>query len=319
MKRIANTINLLIIIALLQASFSFASARRIRMGVSENTPVAIVAEWPIGASTQLGEHFSARIVEDVVSSSGEIFIAKNSRVVGRVVDLKTAGAFHRNGKVDIRFEQIIFPDNVTTLNIRADGKLEKTGKPLKAIGEALGAVAVGAAKGAILGFKFGGIVATGTSAATNLAIGAAGGAGISLISFISKKGRNVEINPGLPMTLNILDMQKQDYMAQQIHKPDQVTRVNAEIIKTKENKLTISIKNDLRHSIPLTNLKIIDGLGYTVKPNISYGYFDTKSIPAKSNDVYDFEFNPLHKSSRYWLVLTDSFGKQEYFRQEIVQ
>jgi hypothetical protein len=293
-----------------------AGAKTIKAGVSESTPVEIVAEWPIGPDTSIGEHFSARVISDVVSDRGELFIPKNSRVVGIVRDIKQAGSFHRAGKVDIDFQKIIFPDNVSTITIDADGNMIKHTKRLETAAVGTGKVLVGAAKGAVTGFQFGGILATGSSDGMNIAIGAAAGAAISLVSFIAQKGQEVEIFPGLPMTLAINDMQKQDYTAQQLslQKTDYVV---ADIEKFTGDSVKVKITNNLDKSIPLTNLKIVDGLGYIIKPDLAFKFFDNKVIPPNSEASYKFKFNPTTKQAKYWLVLTDSFGKQEYFREDL--
>lgn len=288
-----------------------------KAGVMESTPVSIIAEWPINESTQIGEHFSARIVEDIIGAGNEILIPKGSRVIGTVVELQNAKSFNRDGRVDIRFEKIVFPDNITSYNINADGTLIKDPyHTASLVGDAALKTTGGAITGAIAGFKFGGILGTGTSTASNLAIGAISGAGLSLISFIAKKGKEVDITPGLPMTLNIISMDDQHYKEQQIVSQDS-QEVTASIKNTWNNKIAIEIENKMRHSIPLSNLKIVDGLGYTVKPNLAFSYHDIKAIPAQSSSSYEFEFNPTTKKARYWLVLTDSFDKQEYFRKEI--
>lgn len=296
---------------------SNVKAEIIKTGVMESTPVPIIAEWPVDENTQIGEHFSAKIVEDIVGAGNEIIIPKGSRVLGTVVALENAKSFNRDGRVDILFERIILPDNTTTININADGSLQVDKRFLEAAGNMALKTTGGALLGALAGFRFGGILGTGTSTASNLAIGAITGASLSLISFVSKKGKEIEINPGLPMTLNILEMNSSNYKEQQIAMQNP-TDVTALVKDFKNNKIAIEIDNKLKHAIPLTNLKIIDGLGYTVKPNIAFGYHDLKSIPAKSNSTYEFEFNPSTKNSRYWLVLTDSFGKQEYFRKELI-
>lgn len=310
----------LIFIALILAILGPVKAEEmpIKVGVSENTPVPIVAEWPIGQDTQVGEHFSARIVEDIVSDTGEVFIPKGSRVLGTVLSVEEAKSFHRGGKVDINFEKIIFPDNISAIKINADGSLEpEAGKAMRLTKEALGKTAMGGVMGAITGFKFGGIVGSGTSTASNIAIGAMTGASLSLISFIAKKGDEVEIFPGLPMILNITDMEDQKYAAQQLISQETSEDVEAYILKSSNEKISVEIENKMRRAIPLSNLKIVDGLGYTVKPNIPFGYHDIKTIPAKTSATYEFEFNPTSKKGRYWLVLTDSFNKQVYFRKEL--
>jgi len=293
-----------------------AKAEIIKAGVSQSTPIPIIAEWPINEGTQVGEHFSARIVEDISSETGEVFIPKNSRVIGIVVNVDPAKSFNRNGKVDIQFTKILFPDNVTSIDILADGSMKaSSGSKAQQVVDALAKTTGGAVLGAIAGLKFGGIIGTGSSSASNLAIGAMTGASLSLISFIAKKGNQVEINPGLPMVLNINQMQKQEYSLQQMISKDD--KVKAIILSYNDKKIEIEIENQLKHSIPLTNLKIVDGLGYTMKPNIPLNYHDTKAIPAKSVSTYEFEFTPSTKNGKFWLVLTDSFNKQEYFRKEI--
>jgi hypothetical protein len=194
-----------------------AKAEIIKAGVSQSTPIPIIAEWPINEGTQVGEHFSARIVEDISSETGEVFIPKNSRVIGIVVNVDPAKSFNRNGKVDIQFTKILFPDNVTSIDILADGSMKaSSGSKAQQVVDALAKTTGGAVLGAIAGLKFGGIIGTGSSSASNLAIGAMTGASLSLISFIAKKGNQVEINPGLPMVLNINQMQKQEYSLQQM-------------------------------------------------------------------------------------------------------
>ncbi|MDD9898257.1 MAG: hypothetical protein OXU45_04560 [Candidatus Melainabacteria bacterium] len=310
-KTLALIITLLITIQAVQAGPVY------KTGVVESTPIPIVAEWPINDETQVGEHFSARITEDIMGNGNEILIPKNSRVIGRVVKVDNARLFNRDGKVDIQFEKIIFPDNVHSISIAADGKMVKRGRNgIIAIGKAAGGAASGALLGGLMGFKFGGIVGTGLSTGSSIALGAATGAGLSLISFIGKKGKEVKITPGLPMTLNLIGMQQQEYKEQKLIFEQQVL-VDGNIKKLRGNKLAVEIQNKMKNSIPLGNLKIVDGLGYTVKPNLAYNYHDQKTIAAQSTETLEFEFNPTTPNARYWLVLTDSFGKQEYFRKEI--
>ncbi len=309
-------LSIILALSLLIINTKPVCAETIKVGISESTPIPIIAEWPINEGTQVGEHFSARIVEDISSEAGEVYIPKNSRVIGVVVAVESAKSFNRNGKVDIQFTKIIFPDNVTSIEILADGTMKaSSGSKAEQVVDALAKTTGGAILGAIAGLKFGGIIGTGSSSASNLAIGAMTGASLSLISFIAKKGNQVEINPGLPMVLNINQMQKQDYSGQQIVSQDD--KVKAVILSYNDKKIEIEIENQLKHSIPLTNLKIVDGLGYTMKPNIPLNYHDTKAIPAKSVSTYEFEFTPTSKNGKFWLVLTDSFNKQEYFRKEI--
>lgn len=289
----------------------------LKTGVVESTPIPIVAEWPINDETQIGEHFSARITQDIMGNGNEILIPKNSRVIGRVVKIDNARLFNRDGKVDIQFEKIIFPDNVHSINIAADGKMIKgRGFNLETLGNAAGKTVGGALVGGLVGFKFAGIMGTGLSTGSSIGIGAAAGAGLSLISFIGKKGHEVKITPGLPMTLNLIGMEPQEYREQKLLF-EQETLVDGNIKNVHDHKIAVEIHNKMKDSIPLGNLKIVDGLGYTVKPNLAYSYHDKKSIAAESTETLEFEFNPTTPNAKYWLVLTDSFGKQEYFREEI--
>ncbi len=315
--QIKNYNSIFLSLILLLSSVSVSQARTIKAGVMESTPVSIVAEWPIGQDTQIGEHFSARIVEDIISDSGEVHIPRNSRVIGTIMRMDNAKSFHRNGRVDIRFEKIIFPDNITTIDINADGDLiKRNGQKIQLAKQGLKQAGTGALLGAFMGLRFGGILGSSTSSASNLAIGAMTGASISLISFIGKKGKEVEITPGLPMILNITNMEKQNYVAQNMEIPE-LKKVAAEIISVKDNVIDIAIDNQLEKDIPLTNIKIIDGLGYTIKPNLALSYHDRKAIPAGKSSSYKLKFSPSTKDARYWIVLTDSFNKQEYFREEL--
>lgn len=316
------------ILYLLYLSFNPALAEApIKAGVMESTPLQVVAEWSINPDTQEGEHFSARVVDSFIGPEGEVLIPRNSRVVGTIVKVDGAKTFHRDAEVTVRFEKIIFPDNITSIEIQADGSLRQSvannrTKPEKIL-SAAGAIAQGAIEtgmgaftGATLAYKFGGLIGIGTSGTNIAMVGAGAGASFALVKFIANRGEDLEIFPGTPMTLKMVSMQEQNILEQQMQAAD--TGVKVDIVKRRGNKLAIKIHNELDEAIPLTNLKIIDGLGYTVKPEQGFKFFDTKRIPANSEFSYEFRFPSRENSkNREWLVLTDSFGTQEYFRVEI--
>jgi|GEM_PF-3391676 len=324
-----DSINYLIIAAiilLVYLGFNPAQAAEpIKAGIVESTPLQVVAEWSINPDTQEGEHFSARVVDNFIGAGGEVLIPRNSRVVGTVVNVEGAKTFHRDAEVTVRFEKIIFPDNINTLEIQADGslrqsiadnqtKLEKIGSAVKTLAQGTIETGVGAFTGATLAYKFGGLIGLSSSTSNIATIGAGAGAGLALVRFIANRGEDLEIVPGTPMTVKMISMQEQNIVEQQMQAAN--TGVTVDIVKRRGNKLAIKINNDLDEPIPLTNLKIIDGLGYTVKPEQGFKFFDNKRIPANSEFSYEFRF-PSRAKSREWLVLTNSFGNQEYFRVEI--
>ena len=290
-------------------------AEPIKLGVMETTPVYVVAEWPVNKYTQEGEHFVARVVEDVVLDSGEVLIPKQSKVNGTIVGIQNARVFRRSAKIQIKFDEIVFPDQINRVGINADGSLVKEKhQVLKAVGEASRKVLGGAAMGAFAGFRFAGILGSSLDG-SNIVIGAGAGAGIALVSFISAKGKGLKIEPGLPMTLSLINMEE-TMTKEQVLKPVD-TMVSAEILKNRNNKLKIVIENKRADAISLTNLKVVDSLGY-VKPVINtFNYFDKKMIPAYSKKEYDLELPNKGIDTRRWLVLTDSFERQEFFRLAI--
>ena len=262
--------------------------------------------------TQEGEHFSARVVEDVVLDSGEILIPKQSKVKGTIVKIQKARIFRRAAKIQIEFDEIVFPDHINKVAINADGSLvEEKHKVLKAVGEASRKVLGGAALGAVAGFRFAGILGSSLEG-SNIVLGAGAGAGIALVSFIAAKGKELKIDPGLPMTLSLINMEETMTKAQVLNPVD--TMVSATIIKNKKDKLKILIENKRDEAISLTNLKVIDSLGY-VKPVINnFKYFDNREIPAFSKNEYELELPNKGIETKRWLILTDSFERQEFFR-----
>lgn len=320
MKKIISICSILVLLI----SALESKAEVIKAGVIESTPVPIVAEWHIGPETQIGEHFSARIIEDFVDGSGAVIIPKDSHVVGTVVDIQNARSFHRRPEVDIQFEKIIFPDNVTTISIQADGSLyykeiNSVGERAKQIGQTVGEMAmstgIGAIAGAILGFKFGGLIGAGSSAGESLMIGAGVGAGISLVSFIAKKGEPLAVYPGMPLTLNMISLEEQNYKQQKM--PELESGIKAEVLERKNDSLKVKITNETEQNISLANLQVVDALGYIVKPSKEHHFYSQKQIPAKSELEYEFVLPERKKQSQEWLVLTDSFQKQEYFKVEL--
>ncbi len=300
--------------------------KTIKAGVMESTPLMVVAEWSINSDTQTGEHFSARVVDDFVTATGEVLIPHNSRVIGTIVNVEGARTFHQDAEVTVKFEKIIFPDNIHGIDIQADGSLresisnnkstsEKIASGAKAVIEGTLETGLSAFTGATLAYKFGGLLGISASGGDIAAVGAAVGASYAIVKLIAKRGEDLELYPGTPMTLNMISMQDQKIKEEKMQATQ--TGVSVNVLKRKGNKLAITIHNDLDESIPLTNLKIIDGLGYTVKPEQGFRFFDNKKIPANSEFSYEFNFPTREFKSREWLVLTDSFGKQEYFRVEI--
>lgn len=307
----------ILLIIVLQLITNSVNAAVIKAGVMETTPISIVAEWPISSDTQVGEHFSARVIEDLVSSAGEIIIPRNSRVIGLIKDVQNAKTFHRDAKVDIEFEKIVFPDNVQTLFIKADGTLIKDEmKNIKLAGNAIKATTMGAAWGALTGLKFGGVLGLGTSYGSNLAIGAMTGSSIALISFISKSGKDVEIYPGLPMVLNIITLQEQNYKGQHLVKNID-TGVDIKILSYHNDEVMLEITNYTKRAISLSNLKIVDALGYAVHPDLIYDRLNSPYIAPYTAARFKFKFATRKQDTREWIVITDNFNKQEYCRVEI--
>ncbi len=318
-----------VIICLLYLGFKPALAaeeKPIKAGVMESTPLLVVAEWSINPDTQIGEHFSARVVDNFVSATGEVLIPRNSRIVGTIVDVEGSKNFHRDAEVMVKFEKIVFPDNINSIEIQADGSLresisanrtnaERIGSAAQMIGTAVVETGLGAITGETLAYKFGGLLGVGATGGKIAAAGAAAGAGIAMVKFMANRGEDLEIVPGTPMTLNMISMQEQNIHEEQMQTAE--TGVSVDVVKRKGNKLAVRIHNSLDESIPLTNLKIVDGLGYTVKPESGFKFFDAKAIPANSEFSYEFNFPSRNGHKREWLVLTDSFGKQEFFRVEI--
>lgn len=289
-----------------------ANAEIIKAGVMQSTPITIVSEWYIGEDTQVGEHFSARVVEHLLDPQGRVLIPKNSRVVGTVTNINKAKSFRRRGKVDILFEKIVLPDNVQSLNIDADGALIMDPKhPIKASKELLKQTATGAAMGAIGGLKFAGITGAYSSFGNSLTIGAATGASLALISFAAQKGKEVEIYPGLPMNLNLVALEQKEYKEQAIK--DLPTGVSVDILSFNNDSVTFELDNQLDRALSLNNLKITDGLGYSFNPTNP----GKKKIPAFSTTKLTIKFPPVIVRTKQWLVLTDSFNKREYFREAI--
>jgi len=290
-------------------------ANPIKLGALETTPVQVVAEWPVDKHTQRGEHFIARVVEDVVLDNGEVLIPKNSKVKGHITNISPEKSFRRAARVDIEFKEIVFPNNINSVKILADGSLvDDEHKILKAVGAGSLRVLGGAALGAILGFRFAGVLGSSLSG-SNLAIAAGTGASIALVSFISEKGKELKIEPGLPMTLSLVEMEKRALAEQSMPKFD--TKVSVKVIKKNRDSLKLLIENKNEHALSLANLKVIDNLGYVKHAIKTFNYFDEKSIPAKSSQEYLVNLPSKGIDTGRWLVLTDSFDKEEYFRVRI--
>lgn len=305
---------LIIFLLLCQSSFSIGvQAKPIKLGLIETTPVHVVAEWPVNKYTQEGEHFDARVVEDVVLDNGVVLIPKGSKVKGQVAEIQRARSFRRAAHINVQFDEIVFPDQINRIEIQADGSLiDDKHKYIKAVGEATKKVLGGAALGAFAGFRFAGVLGSSLDG-SNIMIGAGAGAGIALVSFIAAKGKELKIDPGLAMTLSLVNMQEQQTQAQSLIPVD--TMVSAKILKKKRDKLKVFIENNRDQDISLVNLKVVDSLGYIKAPVNGFNYFDKKSIPAHSQMEYELMLpNKGHQETKRWLVLTDSFDKQEFFK-----
>jgi hypothetical protein len=292
-----------------------AYANPVKLGVLETTPVQVVAEWPVDKYTQAGEHFIARVVENVILDNGEVLIPKNSKVKGHVMNITGEKSFRRAARVDIEFKEIVFPNNINSIKILADGSLvEDKHKLLKAVGQGSVKVLGGAALGAIIGFRFAGVLGSSLSG-SNLMIAAGTGAGLALVSFISENGQELKIEPGLPMTLSLINIENKTCTEQAMPAAD--TRVSVKILNKGRNKLKLQIENKNNQALRLANLKVVDNLGYVKHAIKTFSYFDRRDIPANSIDEYTIDLPSKGIDTGRWLVLTDSFDKEEYFRVKI--
>jgi hypothetical protein len=290
-------------------------ANPVKLGALETTPVQVVAEWPVDKYTQEGEHFIARVVEDVILDNGEVLIPKNSKVKGHITNITNEKSFRRAGRVDIEFKEIVFPDNINSIKILADGSLvEDKHKLLKAVGQGSVKVLGGAALGAIIGFRFAGVLGSSLSG-SNLMIAAGTGAGLALVSFISENGKELKIEPGLPMTLSLMNMENKTCTEQAMPPAD--TKVSVKILNKSRDKLKLQIENKNNKALRLANLKVVDNLGYVKHAIKTFSYFDRRDIPANSIQEYIVDLPSKGIDTGRWLVLTDSFDKEEYFRVKI--
>ena len=291
-------------------------SKPISIGIEESTPVPVVAEWPISEHTEAGEHFVAKVTRDVFTETGEVIIPRGARVKGYITEIKKAGWFRRKGQAKIRFNQIVWPDNVQSVSILADGKIVKDNNAfMRTLGKAGKEVAAGAALGAITGFQFGGLISSASSYGMPIAIGAGAGAGLALVTFAAAKGRRLQIDPGLPMVLNLISMNEQRYKEQHIGTIK--TSVEAKVIKKRKNHIEIEIDNQRDAPIALGNLQIVDSLGYKQRAIQEFSYFSNKEIPPKTKQVYKVSLPKHVNKSHKWLILTDSFNKEEFFRVSI--
>jgi hypothetical protein len=284
-----------------------------KLGISETMPIKVVAEWPVTENTAVGEHFTARVIEDVVSTNGEILIPRSSHVKGTVVNLERARMFRRQAKVEIKFTEIIMPDNVSKLKIQADGSLIKDKNFMwKEAGKLVLEVGKGAALGAYAGFRIGGLMGA-ASDGSPLMIGAGVGASAALISFITAKGQALNIQPGLNMTLSLYHMEDNALKAQAMS--ERPSLVQAEILDQDDGKLTVKIASELNTKLSLNNLKVIDSLGYTSKVLQDHDFFKDHYVQAHSSRQLELDLPTQHFSkAAQWLVLTNSFNTEEYFR-----
>lgn len=130
------------------------------------------------------------VVQDGISYNGTVIIPQGSLVYGTLAKARSASYGSRSGRIVIKFNKIVTPDNYV-YNITAediDFAVSNEGK----VAESAKNAASTAAVGAIIGLLFG-LLSDNGHAAKSAAIGAGIGAGSSIVHSVAEKGVDAEI------------------------------------------------------------------------------------------------------------------------------
>ncbi|MDD3237999.1 MAG: hypothetical protein PHV37_07885 [Candidatus Gastranaerophilales bacterium] len=160
--------------------------------VVSGTTFKTYLQTPINTSTaSKGDVVTAVLSEDW-SYNGNIIAPQGSLVSGILTNARHASVGSFNGKAIIDFNKITTPDNkiyyISTEPI--DFSVTNEGKIAKSTKSVITAAAVGAVVGLLAAACFSG---SGSNLGKAAALGAASGAGISLVSSVAEKGVDAEI------------------------------------------------------------------------------------------------------------------------------
>ncbi len=164
--------------------------------VPAGTTLGVVVTSPISSEyTTLGQNISAALGSDFYYNN-QLVAPAGSTVSGVVIESSKAKRGSMNGKLAVRFTQILTPYGVA---IPISGVISTTdgsgvlvgGTKLDVAKDYAKDVAVGAGAGAVSGVVFGALA--GGSVGKGAALGTAVGAGGGLVKSIWDKGDNVEI------------------------------------------------------------------------------------------------------------------------------
>ena len=167
-----------------------------------------------------GEQVEATINEPIYVNGAPV-VPAGTRLIGSVTDAVSAKRFRAgaNGKVDIRFTTMETPDGRRIpLSASVDGIRLSGGSTAGRVGKTVGATAIGAGGGALLGTAIGAIAGgasghVGKGILMGALIGTAGGGVAGLGTGVVRKGSEVRLNAGMSIPLQ-LDSQLQMTAAQ---------------------------------------------------------------------------------------------------------
>lgn len=152
----------------------------------------------------VGDEVSLQVDQSLVSSDGHVIVPANSRIVGKIVQLESAGRTGRPGKLDILFDRIVTPSGQTYMiqgKVATEDGVLHGGSTKGRILRAAGATAVGAGLGAALGTAMGPL--SGGKVGKGAIYGTAVGAGVGAAAAALQKGKEVVVTAGEQLEIRL--------------------------------------------------------------------------------------------------------------------
>ncbi|HEY9744959.1 MAG TPA: S-layer homology domain-containing protein [Oculatellaceae cyanobacterium] len=161
---------------------------------------------------KVGDEVVLNVDQALVSTDNRVVIPAGSKIVGRITAVEAAGRTGKNAVLDIKFNEIITPDNqrytiqgsIATEDGRLHGGTTK-GRILKALGTTAVGAGLGAALGTALGPMSGGKAGKGAvyGTAVGAGVGAAGAALMKGNEVVISSGDSLEIKLDQPVTIPV--------------------------------------------------------------------------------------------------------------------
>jgi hypothetical protein len=280
--------------------------------------------------SQKGSEVYAQISRDVTDAAGNKVYLPGGWVAHGFVTARSGQKRHSGaGWAEVTFDRIISPDG--KYDVPFDAKVSTKDNTVVAVTKIIATdtkyMSIGAGAGAVLSVQMTGLPLAIASHGYSVAIGAGIGAAIGLFGAVRKKGPILSMYPGEHLKLtttgsiqmpgfNLANLpsakppERVIGLFVQINKAQMIKDDLYDDKKARILRVNFTIENHSQREFLLDNLRVMSELNEVFGPHLNMMGVKFKPLSPTSSQTLTVPFSVDAGKHKYWLVLTDSKGKE---------